>query len=119
MEVLYFILQEIRNVPPWVRWISVALMFMVVLGLGHLVTPMVGLMVGAGLLGVFGAVALVLYFLKRRGDKKAAEFGGELQGSNETPGGAGDPARRSRLADLRKNFENGLERYRSTGKDLY
>jgi hypothetical protein len=43
-----------------------------------------------------------------------------LQGNSEaTPEALNDPARRARLADLRKNFEKGVERYRATGKDLY
>src|SRR4051794_40744006 len=111
MQILYFILQEARNLPAWTRWIFVLLMFMTVLGVSEMVTPMVGIMVGAGILVVLGVVGLVQYFLKKRRDKQAAEFGEELADNSEaTPGAVSDPGRRARLADLRKNFEKGLER---------
>src|SRR5262245_28698706 len=120
MQVLYFLLQEVRSLPPWTRWIFVIMMFLTIIGVSNSITPMVGLMVGAGILVVCGIVGLVQYLIKKRRDKKAAEFGGELQGNSEaTPEALNDPARRARLADLRKNFEKGLERYRATGKDLY
>src|SRR5688500_13819830 len=120
MNILYFLLQEVRCLPAWTRYIFVLLMFMTMLGLSQTVSPMVGIIAGVGILAVVGLVGLVQYFLKKRRDKKAAECGGDLHGHSEvTPGAVSDPARRARLADLRKNFEKGLERYHATGKDLY
>ncbi|QOI99986.1 MAG: hypothetical protein HRU70_05595 [Phycisphaeraceae bacterium] len=35
------------------------------------------------------------------------------------PAGVADPAKRARLDDLRRNFEEGIEKFRAAGKDLY
>jgi len=120
MNVLFFFLQEMRGLPAWTRWIFTIMLFASVLGVTEYVSPMAGLIVALGIAAVVGVVALVQYLIAKRRDKKAADFGGELQGNSEsTPDAVNDPGRRARLADLRKNFEQGLERYRSTGKDLY
>ncbi|EDY19679.1 hypothetical protein CfE428DRAFT_2855 [Chthoniobacter flavus Ellin428] len=120
MNVLFFFLQEMRGLPAWTRWIFTIMLFASVLGVSEYVSPVAGLIVALGLAAVVGVVALVQYMIAKRRDKKASEFGGELQGNSEsTPDAVNDPGRRARLADLRKNFEQGLERYRSTGKDLY
>ena len=120
MEVIFFFLREVGQMPAWTRWIVVLLMLLTTLGCAQYLTPIVGLIVGIGILAVVGLVALVRYFIAKRRNKKAVEFGGDLQGhSGATPGAVTDPARRARLADLRKNFEKGLEKYRATGKDLY
>src|SRR6218665_1391812 len=65
MNVIYFILQEFRNLPPWTRWIFVLLMFLSVLGVSTTVSPMVGLMAGAGPLAVIGLAALFQHVLKK------------------------------------------------------
>ena len=122
MEILFFLMQEVRELPAWTRWIFTVMMFATVLGVTHFVSPMVGVIVGAGVLGVVGLVGLVQYFIAKRRKKKAEEFGGELQGNSEaTPGGRKRfPARRARLADLRKNFGEGSRKdARATGKDIY
>jgi hypothetical protein len=36
-----------------------------------------------------------------------------------TPQGVAEPARRARLDDIRKNFEDGVEKFKSAGKNLY
>jgi hypothetical protein len=36
-----------------------------------------------------------------------------------TPTGVAEPARRARLDDIRKNFEDGVEKFKSAGKNLY
>jgi len=120
MEVIFFFLRELGQMPGWTRWIVIVLMLLSALGCAHFLTPLVGLIVGVGILGVVGLVMLVRYVIAKVRQKKAAEFGGELQGNTgATPGAVTDPARRARLADLRKNFEKGLEKYSATGKDLY
>lgn len=120
MNVLFFLLQEIRGLPSWTRWIFTIMMFASILGVSEYVSPMAGVIIAIGIIAVAGVVGLVHYIVAKRRAKKADEFGGELQGNSEaTPGAVSDPARRARLADLRKNFEKGLERYRATGKDLY
>ena len=36
-----------------------------------------------------------------------------------TPQGVSEPARRARLDDIRKNFEDGVEKFKAAGKNLY
>ena len=41
MHVLYFLLQEVRSLPAWTRWIFVLLMLLTTLGVSQSVSPMV------------------------------------------------------------------------------
>lgn len=68
------------------------------------------------------AVCLGGYFLMRAWKRKkhAARMSGELQQhSSASPRAIADPGARARLDDLRKKFEQGVQEYRSRGKDLY
>jgi len=120
MELLYFILSNVSSVAPWVRYVFIALSLAVVLGLSAFVTPMVGIIVAVGIVVVLLLVGGFRYVLKRRREKQANEFRGELRTlSGAAPGQISDPARRQRLEDLRQSFEKGLEKFRLAGKDLY
>ncbi len=68
------------------------------------------------------ALLLVLYrqVLKLLAKRKAAPMAQALSSNSAAaPQGISDPARRARLDDLRKNFENGVEKFRAAGKNLY
>src|SRR5881409_2371306 len=87
-----------------------------------------GLLMGTGkwlflaILVLFLAVMVGGYFLWRawKRKKQAARMSGELQQhSSASPRAIADPGARARLDDLRKKFEQGVQEYRSRGKDLY
>src|SRR5688500_9342198 len=120
MTIIYALLGAIQSLPAWTRWVFVGLSLAVTLGFGALfdttaaIIVIVGLVVVGLLVGTFWAV------IKRKRERKAAAFGGDLQQqSATTPGGIADPARRARLEDLRRNFEKGVETFRAAGKNLY
>jgi len=60
---------------------------------------------------------LILAAWRRK--KKSAQMGGQIQQHNSAVRGISDPGQRARLDDLRKKFEQGVNEYRSRGKDLY
>ena len=69
------------------------------------------------LLLLLGGYFLWVYLKRRR---QSARFAGEMrQQSAASPRGISDPAKRARLDDLRKKFDEGITAYRSRGKDLY
>jgi hypothetical protein len=58
--------------------------------------------------------------LKIMAKRKSEPMARALAGSGAmAPQAISDPARRARLDDLRKNFENGIEKFRAAGKNLY
>lgn len=72
-------------------------------------------MVAIGLLLL--AYQAILGVMARR---KAAPMERAIAGNAATaPTGITEPARRARLDDLRKNFEGGVDKFRSAGKNLY
>lgn len=75
------------------------------------------------LVGIAVVVALLLVYkqvLKVLDKRKSAPMARALAGSGGmAPQAISDPARRARLDDLRKNFENGIEKFRAAGKNLY
>jgi hypothetical protein len=69
------------------------------------------------LLLLLGGYFLWIYLKRKR---QSARFAGEMrQQSAASPRGISDPAKRARLDDLRKKFDEGIIAYRSRGKDLY
>jgi len=70
---------------------------------------------------VVGALLLAYKFvLGWLGKRKAAPLErGILNNSAASPNSISEPARRARLDDLRRSFENGVEKFRSSGKNIY
>lgn len=74
--------------------------------------------IGVGALG--GLLFAYRAMLRWRRKRRAAPMERDLAGnSSMAPQGVTEPARRARLDDLRKNFETGVEKFRSAGKNLY
>jgi hypothetical protein len=119
-DLISYIFFSINGIPNWVRVVVGLFGVTAIVALAMTVSPMVAIIVGAGLLFVGLLVVLFRYLLWRRQQRRAAEFGAEMrQASAMTPGGISDPARRQRLEDLRLSFEKGVEKFRAAGKDLY
>lgn len=120
MDVLYQLLGAFSSLPAWTRWIFVILSLAVVFGIGATMSPMVGLIVAIGLLLVVGLVFGFHYLLKRSREKKAAAFSENMNAANAgAPSAISDPARRAKLEDLRRSFQEGIEKFRGVGKNLY
>jgi len=86
-----------------------------------------GLLTGDALLVlVIGSVLVALvmagyaWFLKFKDKSKSGSFMQRLKSAaGATPAAVSDPAKRARLDDLRRKFEEGVEKFRSAGKDIY
>ncbi|MGB2823373.1 MAG: hypothetical protein WBF17_20490, partial [Phycisphaerae bacterium] len=75
-------------------------------------------MIGTLLLGVLMGVLHWLVGKVRK--RKAKPMEKSLKdNSAATPQGVAEPARRARLDDLRKNFSDGVEKFKAAGKNLY
>lgn len=78
------------------------------------------MIVGLGMLVVFLLLALYRAILgwieKRRASPLAQGLAGNAAAA---PTGISEPARRARLDDLRRNFEQGVEKFRAAGKNMY
>ncbi len=74
-------------------------------------------------IGMAVVAALLVLFrqtLKWRKKRKAAPMEqGIVQQSGAAPQGITEAGRRARLDDLRRNFEDGVKKFRAAGKDLY
>jgi hypothetical protein len=78
------------------------------------------LIVGLGLVAVAILVAaykaVLGWFQKRRAAPLAQGLAGNAAAA---PQGISEPARRARLDDLRRNFDQGVEKFRAAGKNMY
>ena len=74
----------------------------------------IGMMIVVALLGALRAL-----FKWRKKRKAAPMEQGIVEQSAATPQGITEAGRRARLDDLRKNFEEGVQKFRAAGKDLY
>ncbi len=68
-----------------------------------------------------GLLVAVFYWLAQRFRRRKAKpmERGLRDNLATTPQGVSEPARRARLDDIRKNFEDGVEKFKSAGKNLY
>src|SRR4051812_4930896 len=71
-----------------------------------------------GIIAVFVLVGLYILFLKMRDKSKSGPFASLIAKAGGS-GGAGDPAQKARMDDLRKKFDEGVTTFKSAGKDLY
>jgi IcmF-related N-terminal domain len=120
MDVLYQILGAFSGLPAWMRWVFVAISLACVFGFGAFLTPIVGIIIAGGLLLVVLVVALFQRSAKKAEEKRAAEFGGTMDAQNaNAPTALSGPAQRAKLDDLRRNFQTGIEKFKTAGKSLY
>ena len=120
MNQLFYILGLFSNLPNWLRNTIYILGALSVLGIGITFSPTVAVIVGIGVLFAVVLLGIYSYLLKRREEARTAALGGELQqNSQATPSAISDPARKARLEDLRKRFQQGLDKFKAVGKDLY
>jgi len=111
----------ITNLPTWVRIALLLAVAAVILLVGYLVGG-----VGLAIILAIGLVVVVLlllvyrFVLKRLDKRKASPFESQIAANSASaPQGVSDPSRRARLDDLRKQFESGVTKFKSHGKDLY
>jgi hypothetical protein len=74
-------------------------------------------------LGVIGVILLLMlysWFLSRREAAKSATMGEELKaGGRRKPREINQPQQLAMIADLQSKFDEGVEKFRSAGKNLY
>ena len=120
MNQLFYLLVSFVNLPTWLRNAIYILSALSVVGIGISFSPTVAVIVGIGVLFAVVLLGIYSYLLKRRQEARTAALGGELQqNSQATPSAISDPARKARLEDLRKRFQQGLDKFKAVGKDLY
>ncbi|MGA7216136.1 MAG: type VI secretion protein IcmF/TssM N-terminal domain-containing protein, partial [Terrimicrobiaceae bacterium] len=120
MNELFSLLSSFVNLPTWLRNTIYILGALSLIGIGVGFSPTVALIVGIGVLFVVVVLGIYSYVLKHRRDARTAALGGELkQNTQATPAAINDPARKARLEDLRKRFQQGLDKFKAVGKDLY
>ena len=120
MNELLSLITSFVNFPTWLRNSIYIVSALSLVGVGLAFSPIVALIVAIGLLLVIISLGIYAYVLKaRRERQQAALTGGLEQNTLATPHGINDPGRRARLDALRKRFQEGVEKFRSVGKDLY
>ena len=76
--------------------------------------------IGIGFAVVVLLLLLYRYILKRLKIRKAAPMErGVINSASTAPQGISEAAHMARVDDLRKKFEDGIEKFRSAGKNLY
>jgi hypothetical protein len=120
MSELYSLFESFVSLPTWLRNCTYVFAALSLAGVGFAFSPMVALIIAIGVLFVIVVLGIYAYVLKDRRSKRQAALGGQLEQNNlATPLAINDPARKARLEDLRKRFQEGLDKFKAVGKDLY
>src|SRR5439155_5941551 len=120
MNELLSLITSFVSFPTWLRNSIYIVSALSLIGVGLAFSPIVALIVAIGLLLIIISLGIYAYVLKaRRERQQAALTGGLEQNTLATPHGISDPGRRARLDALRKRFQEGIEKFRSVGKDIY
>jgi hypothetical protein len=114
------ILGQIKGLPGPVKILILLLVGTSAAGGARMVDPRLGKIYLIGFVAIIALYAVYKLIADKIKKKQAAGFGAQLNSTNaQAPSGINDPAKRARLDDLRKNFEKGIGRYRTAGKDIY
>ncbi len=93
-----------------------------ILAIARLIAPdtRVFLIILAGIFIVGLLVVGYVLLVKRMKKRKSAPMEqGIEQNAGATPQAVSEPARRARLDDMRRNFKDGLDKFRAAGRNLY
>jgi hypothetical protein len=113
-------LAQVKGLPPPVKIVILLLAGVSVGGVVQMVEPRLTVVYLLGFAAIALLYILYRFVVGRIKKRQAAGFGVELNSTNtQAPSSINDPAKRARLDDLRKNFEKGIGRYKSAGKDVY
>jgi hypothetical protein len=118
MKEISYLIQAFNGLALWVKIVIVVLLATTLIGAAAFFGVQVALIVAIGLLllaVLFGLYLLLIFWVRRR---QSAELKGELA-TTAAHRGVLDPAARSRLEDLRRNFAKGVEKFEAAGKDIY
>jgi hypothetical protein len=120
MNELVYLFSSFVNLPTWLRNSIYILSALSIIGVGLAFSPIVALIVAIGLLLVVITLGIYAFIIKQRRERQqAALTGGLEQNTLATPQGISDAGRRARLDALRKRFQEGIDKFRSVGKNLY
>ncbi|HEY0791526.1 MAG TPA: type VI secretion protein IcmF/TssM N-terminal domain-containing protein [Chthoniobacterales bacterium] len=118
MKEVAYLLKAFGALAVWVRIVIFVLLATTIVGAAAFFGARVALLVAFCLLllaALFVLYLLLTFWVRRR---QAAELKGELV-TTAAHRGLTDPAARSRLEDLRRNFVKGVAKFEAAGKDLY
>jgi len=119
MNVLDSLVQA-KVLPPQVKVLLMLLGGASLTGVVRMFEPRLVKVYMIGFVAITLLYALYLFIVARIKKRQALGFGAQLNSTNsQAPSSLNDPAKRARLDDLRKNFEKGIGRYRTAGKDVY
>ena len=91
-----------------------------IVGLLYFFNPNVAMIVAAGLVVLVLLLLLYRQLLSYFQNKSSKSMAGQMQEhSAAAPNAINDPAKRARLDDLKRNFDSGMDKFRSSGKDVY
>jgi hypothetical protein len=108
------------SLPTWLKNTIYIFSALSIIGVGLVFSPTIALIVAIGLLLVVITLGIYAFIIKQRQERQQAALTGGLgQNTLATPQGISDPGRRARLDALRKRFQEGIDKFRSVGKDLY
>jgi hypothetical protein len=120
MNELASLFSSFANLPTWLKNSIYVFSALSIIGIGLAFSPTVALIVAIGLLLVVIILGIYAFIIKQRRERQqSALTGGLEQNTLATPQGISDPGRRARLDALRKRFQEGIDKFRSVGKDLY
>jgi hypothetical protein len=120
MNEILSLITSFVSFPTWLRNSIYILTVLSLAGIGWAFSPMIALIVAIGLLLVIISLGIYAYLLKQKRERQQAALGTQLeQNAAATPHAISDPARRARLDALRKRFQEGIDKFKAVGKDLY
>ncbi len=108
------------NLPTPIKAILALLMGTSLLGAVALIDPKLVIIVGIGLVLLTGALVLYHFFLKWAAARKSKQLAGSIaQHGSTAPNAISNPNDRAKLDAMKRSFEVGMEKFATSGKDVY
>ncbi len=110
------------NLPLWARGVLVVLSLGLLVGMILMVptlSPKVLFVIGGGIVGVILLLLTYSLILRTLEKRKSGVLSLALGKHNASGSSVSDAAQRAKLDDFRRTFEDGVQKFKNAGKDLY
>ncbi len=110
------------SLPIWAKGLLGVIALLVIAGVIFLATILsakILLVLGGGVVAVLVMLGLYTLVLKAMDKRRAGRLSLALGTHNKSTGGVGGAAQRAKLDDLRRSFEDGVQKFKNAGKDIY
>src|SRR5688572_20003660 len=113
-------LEQFKQLPKAMQALMGVLAAAAAIAFAALIDPRAVTILLIGVVIIILALVVWYWYQRRKAQKRARALSGQISANTgAAPNAISDPAGRAKLDELRRNFQSGVDKFRTAGKDLY